>query len=46
MVGTLLPLGPGLALVEVAYRAISVSEPTVSGNVGGLSTTAGYVYEF
>jgi opacity protein-like surface antigen len=46
MVGSLLRFGPGSVLAEVSYRAIAVSEPTVSGNVGGLSVTAGYLYEF
>jgi opacity protein-like surface antigen len=46
MVGTLWRLGPGSALVEVMYRAISVNELAVSGNVGGLAMTAGYLYEF
>lgn len=46
MVGTLLRFGPGSALAEVSYRSITVSEPTVSGNVGGPSVTAGYLYEF
>ena len=46
MAGTLWRLGPGSALVEVMYRAISVNEFAVSGNAGGLATTAGYLYEF
>jgi hypothetical protein len=46
MAGSLLRFGPGSALAEVTYRAIAVSEPTVDGNVGGLSVAAGYSYEF
>ncbi len=46
LVGTLWRLGPGSALVEVMYRAVSVNELAVSGNVAGLATTAGYLYEF
>ena len=46
LAGTLMRFGPGSALIEVAYRYIPVSEPTVSGNAGGLSATAGYLYEF
>jgi hypothetical protein len=46
MAGTLVRLGPGSALVEAAYRYIPVSEPTATGNVGGLSAVGGYLYEF
>ena len=46
MAGTLVRLGPGSLLVEFLYRTISVSVPNISGNVGGLSASVGYVYEF
>jgi hypothetical protein len=46
LIGTLVRIGPGSALIEAGYRYIPVSEPTVSGNAGGLSATAGYLYEF
>jgi hypothetical protein len=46
MVGALVRLGPGSVLVEAAYRHLRLSEPNATGNVGGLSGMAGYLYEF
>ena len=46
LMGTLVRIGPGSALIEAGYRYIPVSEPTVSGNAGGFTATAGYLYEF
>lgn len=45
MAGTLMRLGPGWALIEAGLRYIPVNEPFVSGNVGGLLGSAGYLYE-
>lgn len=44
--GALFRLGPGSVRLECDYRHVGIDEPLVTGNVGGLSATGGYAYEF